>query len=68
MRTNGMSTNKVNMGHFRLKNGENCMMFVHEDGGPVLELRTVDSALFYLNCATEEGTLEMIEQVKALER
>ena len=68
MRTNGMSTNKVNMGHFRLKNGENCMMFVHEDGGPVLELRTIDSALFYLNCATEEGTLEMIEQVKALER
>ena len=68
MRTNGMSTNKVNMGHFRLKNGENCMMFVHEDGGPVLELRTIDSALFYLNCATEEGTMEMIEQVKALER
>ena len=64
MRTNGMSTNKVNMGHFRLKNGENCMMFIHEDGGPLLELRTADGGLYYLNCATEEETLEMIEQVK----
>ena len=64
MRTSGMSTNKVNMGHFRLKNGENCMMFIHEDGGPLLELRTSDGGLYYLNCATEEETLEMIAKVK----
>ena len=64
LRTNGMSTNKVNMGHFRLKNGENCMMFVHEDGGPVLEVRTVDGGLYYLNCTTEEDTKEMIAKVK----
>ena len=68
MRTNGMSTNKVNMGHFRLKNGENCMMFIHEDGGPVLELRTSDGGLYYLNCATEEETLEMIAKVKSVIR
>ena len=64
MRTNSMSTNKVNMGHFRLKNGENCMMFIHEDGGPLLELRTSDGGLYYLNCATEEETFEMIAKVK----
>ena len=64
MRTNGMSTNKANLGHFRLKNGENCMMFIHEEGGPLLELRTADGGLYYLNCATEGETLEMIEQVK----
>lgn len=64
LRTNGMSTNKANMGHFRLKNGENCMLFIHKDGGPLLELRTADGGLYYLNCATEEGTQEMIEQVK----
>ncbi len=64
VRTNGMSTNKANLGHFRLKNGENCMLFIHEEGGPLLELRTVDGKLYYLNCATEEETLEMIEQVK----
>ena len=64
LRTNGMSTNKVNLGHFRLKNGENCMMFIHEDGGPLLELRTTDGGLYYLNCAKEEETQEMIEKVK----
>ena len=64
MRTSGMSTNKVNMGHFRLKNGENCMMFIHEDGVPLLEVRTADGKLYYLNCATEEETLEMIAKVK----
>ena len=64
LRTNGMSTNKANMGHFRLKNDENCMLFIHKDGGPLLELRTADGGLYYLNCAKEEETLEMIEQVK----
>ena len=64
LRTNGMSTNKANLGHFRLKNGENCMLFVHEEGGPLLELRTADGGLYYLNCAKEEETLVMIEQVK----
>ena len=68
MRTNGMSTNKANLGHFRLKNGENCMMFIHEEGGPLLELRTADGGLYYLNCAKEEETLEMIEQVKKVIR
>ena len=66
LRTDGLSTNKVNMGHFRLKNGENCMMFIHEDGGPLLEMRTVDGQLYYLNCATKEETLEMIDKVKAV--
>ena len=64
VRTNGMSTNKANLGHFRLKNGENCMLFIHKDGGPVLELRTADGGLYYLNCAKEDETLEMIEKVK----
>jgi hypothetical protein len=68
VRTNGMSTNKANLGHFRLKNGENCMLFIHKEGGPLLELRTADGGLYYLNCAKEEETLEMIEKVKAVIR
>ena len=68
MRTNGVATEKVGIGHFRLKNGESCMMFVCVDGGPVLEVRTVDHQLYYLNCATEEETLAMMAEVKALER
>ena len=64
LRTNGISTNKVSIGHFRLKNGESCMMFLCDDGGLVLEVRTVNDKLYYLNCATEEETLEMIAKVK----
>ena len=68
MRTNGVGTSKVSIGHFRLKNGEDCMLFLSVDGGPVLEVRTVDGKLYYLNCATEEETLAMMAEVKALER
>ena len=64
IRTNGISTENVGIGHFRLKNGESCMMFVCLDGGPILEVRTVDGKLYYLNCATEEETIEMIAKVK----
>jgi hypothetical protein len=64
IRTNGLSADNVSIGHFRLKNGESCMMFLCEDGGPVLEVRTADGGLYYLNCATEEETLEMIAKVK----
>lgn len=64
LRTNGLSTDKVNIGHFRLKNGESCMLFLCVDGGPVLEVRTADGKLYYLNCATESETMEMISKVK----
>ena len=66
IRTNGIATEDVGIGHFRKKGGENCMLFVCTDGGPLLEVRTVDGKLYYLNCATEEETLEMIAKVKAL--
>ena len=65
IRTNGLSTDKVSIGHFRLKSGESCMLFLCVEGGLVLEVRTVDGELYYLNCATEEETLEMIAKVKA---
>ena len=66
LRTNGLSTDKVSIGHFRLKSGESCMMFLCDDVGFVLEVRTVDGGLYYLNCATEEETLEMIAKVKQI--
>ncbi len=64
IRTNGISTDNVGIGHFRTKGGEKCMMFVCTDGGPVLEVRTVNGKLYYLNCGTKEETLEMIAKVK----
>ena len=68
IRTNGISTDNVGIGHFRTKNGESCMLFVCTDGGPLLEVRTVDGKLYYLNCATEEETMEMIARVKGKRR
>ena len=68
IRTNGIATEDVGIGHFRKKGGESCMLFVCVDGGPLLEVRTVDGKLYYFNCATEEETLEMIAKVKAMER
>ena len=64
IRTNGIATDDVGIGHFRKKGGESCMLFVCTDGGPLLEVRTVDGKLYYLNCATEDETIEMIAKVK----
>lgn len=68
VRTNGVATEKVGIGHFRTKDKEKCMLFVCVEGGPLLEIRTVDGELYYLNCATEEETHKMIAKVKAMER
>ena len=64
IRINGIATEDVGIGHFRKEGGEKCMLFVCTDGGPLLEVRTVDGKLYYLNCATEEETMEMIAKVK----
>lgn len=68
IRTNGIASENVGIGHFRKKGGESCMLFVCTDGGPLLEVRTLDGKLYYLNCATEEETLEMIAKVKSKRR
>lgn len=68
IRTNGIASEDVGIGHFRKKGGESCMLFVCTDGGPLLEVRTADGKLYYLNCATEEETMEMIAKVKSVIR
>lgn len=64
MRTNGSSTHKYNKGHFLLKSGENCMMFIHNEA-PYIELRTTNN-LYYFNGSTREETTELFEKVKEL--
>lgn len=64
LRTNGSSTRKYNKGHFLLKNGEKCIMIVRLNA-PYIEIRTTDN-LFYLNGATQEETVRIYEQIKAL--
>lgn len=63
LRTNGISTGKTNKGYFRLKSGEECMLFVTDNGGPFIEIRTTDG-LYYLNCATSEETLQLAVEIR----
>ncbi|MBO7465311.1 MAG: hypothetical protein J6T56_05610, partial [Bacteroidales bacterium] len=60
MRTNGTSTGKYNKGHYLLKNGEKCMMFVRKQP-PYIELRTSDGGLYYLNGANGAETQLLAE-------
>lgn len=63
-RTNGSSTYKYNKGHFLLKSGERCIMIVRLIA-PYIEIRTSYN-LYYLNGATQEETMGLYEQIKAL--
>ena len=62
MRVNGSSTGKYNKGHFRLSNGENCLLFIR-NRAPYIELRTTDN-LYYFNGDSEEETLELLSTIK----
>ena len=62
MRTNGSSTGSYNKGHFRLKNGESCLLFI-KNQGPYIEIRTTDN-LYYFNGPTEEETLRILSDVQ----
>lgn len=62
MRTNGSSTGKYNKGHFRLKNGENCLLFIRNQA-PYIELRTSED-LYYINGDTKEETLGIFSKIE----
>ncbi len=62
MRTNGSNTGNRLKGHFKLKSGEKCMIFVVKQA-PYIELRTTD-ALYYLNADGKEETEHLFQQLK----
>ena len=61
MRTNGSSTGRYNKGHFRLTNGEDCLLFIRNKA-PYIELRTADN-LYYINGDTKEETFEILSKI-----
>ena len=65
MRTNGSDTGNQAKGHFRFKNGEKCMLFIHKHA-PYIQLRTTDN-LYYLNLSDKEKTVELFETIKKLQ-
>ena len=65
MRTNGSDTGNQAKGHFKFKNGEKCMLFIHKQA-PYIQLRTTND-LYYLNLSDKEKTLELFETLKNLQ-
>lgn len=65
MRTNGSDTGNQAKGHFKFKNGEKCMLFIHKKA-PYIQLRTTTN-LYYLNLSDKEKTVELFESLKELE-
>ena len=63
-RINGGSTMRCDKGHYRLKNGEKCMMFIRNQA-PYIELRTTDN-LYYFNSDSEEKTLQILSEIKEI--
>lgn len=64
MRTNGSDTGNRLKGHFKLKGGEKCILFIVKKA-PYIELRTTD-ALYYLNDNGREKTETLYRQIKEL--
>lgn len=64
MRTNGSDTGSQAKGHFKFKNGEKCMLFIHKKA-PYIQLRTTED-LYYLNYSDKEKTVELFETLKEL--
>ena len=65
MRTNGSDTGKQAKGHFRFRNGESCMLFIHKQA-PYIQLRTTND-LYYLNLSDKEQTVELFETIKSVQ-
>ena len=61
IRTNGGSTDKVNIGHFRGKETGKCMMFLYKGYSPILEIRLEDGMTVYINSREEKETEEWYE-------
>lgn len=60
-RTNGGSTDKVDIGHFRGKETGKCMMFLYKGYSPILEIRLEDGMTVYINSREEKETEEWYE-------
>ena len=63
VRTNGGSTDKVDIGHFRGKESGKCMMFLYKDYTPVLEIRLEDGMTVYANSREAKETEEWYEKI-----
>ena len=60
-RINGSDAGKRLKGHFLLKNGEKCLVFIRKQA-PYIEMRTADN-LYYLNADSKEETDQLYQEI-----
>lgn len=63
IRTNGGSTDKYNIGHFRGKETGTCMMFIYKGYSPILEVKLKDKIIF-VNSKQKGETENWYNQLK----
>lgn len=71
LRTNGISTNKVNIGNFKMADGNKCRLYVNNSTPMFIEIRldaqsSYPKALIFLNKKTVEETKELFNEISDL--
>lgn len=61
-RTSGISTRKVNIGKFKMSDGEKAKLYINKDIPLFIEIRT-DAKLIFLNRKTVEETKALYEEI-----
>lgn len=61
-RTNGSDTGNRLKGHFVLKSGEKCIIFIRKQA-PYIEMRTTDN-LYYFNADSKQQTDQLYQEIK----
>ena len=55
-RTNGYAVGNVNFGHYKLKDGRKCMLYLNDASQkPFIQIETADN-LYFINCTTSDET------------
>ena len=68
LRTNGISTNKVNIGNFKTSNGDKCRLYVNNSTPIFVEIRldahgSQPTALIFINKKTVEETKALYDKI-----
>ena len=66
LRTNGISTRKVNIGNFKMADGNKCRLYVNNSTPMFIEIRcqqTISQNLIFINRKTVEETKILYEEI-----
>lgn len=62
-RSNGLAIGSIRKGHFRLKNGETCTLFIVSGNSPYIRITPLTGETIYINLDTPEDTREKYKEL-----